>query len=165
MIVRFDNLISAFVTTSSFKTSLRTYNLIRALASTLDANFSMETYRKLHCTIWHFISRNVFLHSFCSIFKLIRKFLLSKTNKTLFALFYRRHVLSRICRSENGPQSAVLQMAMTYTALIRIHDVSNCTIDMNKSLSINPIHTPSSKTRSNLYKKTFYARRSVGSNT
>lgn len=53
MITKFDDLISAFVTTSNFKASLRTYNFIRPLTSSLDPTFSMRTYS----SIWPFTSK------------------------------------------------------------------------------------------------------------
>lgn len=51
MITIFIAFISALVTTSSFKTSVNTYNLIMALKSTLGQTFSMKTYITVHDSI------------------------------------------------------------------------------------------------------------------
>lgn len=72
MIKRFDNLIRSLVTKSSFKTSTRKYNQIKALTSFLDPNFSTKTYITVHD--WTLGKNNVSRHPSCTIVILIRKF-------------------------------------------------------------------------------------------
>lgn len=65
------NFVSVLVTTSSYKTSVRTYRLTRDLKSILDPKISTKTHRIVYDSIWSFIERKVFLHTCCSTFEKI----------------------------------------------------------------------------------------------
>lgn len=57
MIFLFDNFINVLETSSTFKKSVLTYNLIMALMSYLNPDFSMKTYRVVHDSIWPIIAK------------------------------------------------------------------------------------------------------------
>lgn len=64
VMTRFDNFVCALLTTNNFKTSVRTYNLIRDLTTTLNPSFQMKIYRTIHDTIWPFMSNHCLPPSF-----------------------------------------------------------------------------------------------------
>lgn len=76
--------ISSLLTTSSFKSVLWTYNLIRTLTSILDTIFSMKTYRTVHDSICPFISKNFLPSAFLFIIQ-------KSENVSSITITYRAH--------------------------------------------------------------------------
>lgn len=138
MITRFGNFISALVMTSILKTSVRKYNLIRALTSALDSYLEMRTYRTAHDTFWPFISKQCLSPSFLLNIQTNKNFLLAHIYKIPFVLFYHRDGISKKCRnlcfSDKWSQSAMFHIALISTTFNCIQDASNYTIYRNSFL-------------------------------
>lgn len=79
------------ITISNMKTSVRLYNMIREMISSLDDKKNMKTYRWVHSSLWSVISRYCLSHSVTMILGKIQKSkysFTSWTNSTYCSTFY-----------------------------------------------------------------------------
>lgn len=69
LITKLKNLVSEYISISSMKTSVKSFNLIKAIVHTIIEDKKSKTYRSVNDSIWPYISNFVFFSPFRTLLR------------------------------------------------------------------------------------------------